>query len=138
MCSFDTSYAGLGLNILQCFDGKNMNTFLTVIFIIQKVKIALFRSAGCSVLGAEGFSCSFDTSYAGLGLNILQCFDGKNMNTFFNYYFYNFGSPYPRILIRNEQMLINSTLDKLSVQSPIGKVPKLCHNLKWHKNLFRR
>ncbi len=81
-CSFDTSYAGLGLNILQCFDGKNTNTFSTVIFIIQKVKIALFRSAGCSVLGAEGFSCSFDTSYAGLGLNILQCFDGKNMNTF--------------------------------------------------------
>jgi hypothetical protein len=37
----------------------------------QKVKTALFRSAGCSVLGAEGFSCSFDTSYAGLGLSIL-------------------------------------------------------------------
>jgi hypothetical protein len=36
----------------------------------------MFSSAGCSFLRAEGFSCSLDVLYGGLGISKLQ-FDQK-------------------------------------------------------------
>jgi hypothetical protein len=38
----------------------------------KKLKIFVFSSAGCSFLRAEGFSCSLDVLYVGLGINKLQ------------------------------------------------------------------
>jgi hypothetical protein len=43
----------------------------------------MFRSAGCSLLRAEGFSCSLcslDVLYGGLGISKLQFFNQKKAN----------------------------------------------------------
>ncbi len=42
----------------------------------------IFWSAGCSLLRAEGFSCSLDVLYGGLGISKLQFFIKKNKNLF--------------------------------------------------------
>ncbi len=38
----------------------------------KKSRIFMFLSAGCSLLRAEGFSCSLGVLYGGLGINKLQ------------------------------------------------------------------
>ncbi len=38
----------------------------------KKDRIFIFRSAGCSLLRAEGFSCSLGVLYGGLGIGKLQ------------------------------------------------------------------
>jgi hypothetical protein len=38
----------------------------------KKLRKILFLSAGCSLLRAEGFSCSLDVLYGGLGISKLQ------------------------------------------------------------------
>jgi hypothetical protein len=42
----------------------------------------MFRSAGCSLLRAEGFSCSLDVLYGGLGISKLQLLLQKISNFF--------------------------------------------------------
>jgi hypothetical protein len=38
----------------------------------KKCRIFMFGSAGCSLLRAEGFSCSLGVLYGGLGISKLQ------------------------------------------------------------------
>jgi hypothetical protein len=38
----------------------------------KKYRIFMFGSAGCSLLRAEGFSCSLGVLYGGLGISELQ------------------------------------------------------------------
>jgi hypothetical protein len=38
----------------------------------KKARIFMFLSTGCSLLRAEGFSCSLGVLYAGLGISKLQ------------------------------------------------------------------
>jgi hypothetical protein len=45
----------------------------------KKLRIFLFRSAGCYLWRAEGFSCSFDVLYKGLGISKLQFLKEKNI-----------------------------------------------------------
>jgi hypothetical protein len=45
----------------------------------KKINKFHFLSAGCSVLRAEGFSCSLDVLYGGLGINKLQFFYQKKI-----------------------------------------------------------
>jgi hypothetical protein len=40
----------------------------------RKDRIFIFRSAGCSLLRAAGFSCSLKVLYGGLGISKLQFF----------------------------------------------------------------
>ncbi len=48
----------------------------------KKLRNFSFWSAGCSVLRAEGFSCSLDVFYGGLGISKLQFFIQKNIKFF--------------------------------------------------------
>ncbi len=52
----------------------------------------MFRSTGCSLLRAEGFSCSLCVLYGGLGITKLQFFLSKNIQFFSALYFFNFWS----------------------------------------------
>ncbi len=59
----------------------------------------IFWSSGCSLLRAEGFSCSLDVFYEGVGISKFKCFIKKRFNQNFQLYFLNFWSsnpdPYP-------------------------------------------
>ncbi len=61
----------------------------------------IFWSARCSVLRAEGFSCSFDALYAGLGISKLQFLIKKDTTTFQLYFFLPFLVIKPWIRIRS-------------------------------------
>jgi hypothetical protein len=63
----------------------------------KKSRIFMFLSTGCSLLRAEGFSCSLGILYGGLGINKLQFlikkievkFPAINFFQFFNFFFLN-------------------------------------------------
>ncbi len=70
----------------------------------KKSTIFMFLSTGCSLLRAEGFSCSLGVLYGGLGISKLQFFIKKIEIKFpAIYFFFNFRSSNPgsRIQIRN-------------------------------------
>jgi hypothetical protein len=46
----------------------------------KKSRIFMFLSTGCSLLGAEGFSCGLGVLYGGLGISKLQFFYQENRN----------------------------------------------------------
>jgi hypothetical protein len=46
----------------------------------KKSSIFMFLSTGCSLLRAEGFSCSLGVLYGGLGISKLQFFLSRNRN----------------------------------------------------------
>jgi hypothetical protein len=48
----------------------------------KKSRIFMFLSTGCSLLRAEGFSCSLGILYGGLGISKLQFFIKKIENKF--------------------------------------------------------
>jgi hypothetical protein len=55
----------------------------------KKSRIFMFLSTGCSLLRAEGFSCSLGVLYGGLGISKLQ-FSIKNRNKFSAINFFQF------------------------------------------------
>ncbi len=59
----------------------------------------IFWSSGCSLLRVEGFSCSLDVFYEGVGISKFKCFIKKRFNKNVQLYFFNFWSsnpdPYP-------------------------------------------
>ncbi len=62
----------------------------------KKSRIFMFLSTGCSLLRAEGFSCSFGNLYGGLGISKLQfLIRGKQKLNFQLYIFFNFRSSNP-------------------------------------------
>ena len=63
-------------------------------------EISCFWSAGCSLLRAEGFSCSLDVLYGGLWISYLHFFIKKIIHFFQLYIFCNFWSSKPWIQIR--------------------------------------
>jgi hypothetical protein len=70
---------------------------------LKKLRNVMFSSAGCSLLRAEGFSCSLDILYEGLGngTSKLQFLIYKKIYNFcFSYkFFFNFWSSKPWIRI---------------------------------------
>jgi hypothetical protein len=48
----------------------------------------MFLSTGCSLLRAEGFSCSLGVLYGGLGISKLQFLIKKNRNQISSYKFF--------------------------------------------------
>jgi hypothetical protein len=69
----------------------------------KKSRIVIFLSTGCSLLRAEGFSCSLGVLYGGLGISKLQVLIKKKKLNFQLYIFFNFRSSNPGsgIRIRN-------------------------------------
>ncbi len=82
---------------------------------IKKYRIFMFWSAGCSLLRAEGFSCSLGVLYGGLGISKLQFLIKKIKIKFPAVYFSNFRSSNPGsesgILIRNPHPQLEKMLD---------------------------
>jgi hypothetical protein len=54
----------------------------------KKLINSIFLSAGCSLLGAEGFSCSLDVLYEGLGIRKSQFFIKKEEKNFTCIFFF--------------------------------------------------
>ncbi len=48
----------------------------------KKYRNFMFKSAECSLLWAECFSCSLDVVYGGLGIRKFAIFDQKNISLF--------------------------------------------------------
>ncbi len=61
----------------------------------KKSRIFMFLSTGCSLLRAEGFSCSFGVLYGGLGISKLQFLIKKIEIKFPAINFFNFRSSNP-------------------------------------------
>ncbi len=61
----------------------------------KKVKISCLKSAECSLLRAEGFSCSFDVLFGGLGISKSQFLIKKYQIFFQLWIFFNFWSSIP-------------------------------------------
>ncbi len=55
----------------------------------------MIRSAGCYLLRAEGFSCSLDVFYGGLGISKLKFLKEKKISFFQFENFSNFGQQNP-------------------------------------------
>ncbi len=64
---------------------------------IKKPRIFMFLSTGCSLLRAEGFSCSLGVLYGGLGISKLQFLIKKIEVKFPAKSFFNFRSSNPGI-----------------------------------------
>ncbi len=67
----------------------------------KKCKIFMFWSAGCCLLRAEGFSCSLDVLYVGLGISKLQFLIKQIKMKFPAVNFFQFLVIKPRIRIRD-------------------------------------
>ncbi len=50
----------------------------------KKLRNFMFWSAGCSFLRVEGFFCSLEIPYGGLGIGVTAVFDQKNVFIFFS------------------------------------------------------
>jgi hypothetical protein len=61
----------------------------------KKYRNFMFWSAGCSLLRAEGFSCSLGVLYGGLGISKLEFLIKKIKIKFPSVYFFNFSSSNP-------------------------------------------
>jgi hypothetical protein len=68
---------------------------------IKKSRIFMFLSTGCSLLRAEGFSCSLGVLYGGLGISKLQFLINKIEIKFPAINFFQFKVIKPRIRIRD-------------------------------------
>jgi hypothetical protein len=81
----------------------------------KKDRIFIFRSARCSLLRAEGFSCSLGVLYEGLGISKLQFLIKKIKIKFLVVNFFNFRSSNPGsgsgIRIRNPDPQLEKMLD---------------------------
>jgi hypothetical protein len=81
----------------------------------KKSRIFMFLSTGCSLLRAEGFSCSLGVLYGGLGISKLQFFIKKIEIKFPVLNFLNFRSSNPGygsgIRIRNPDPQLEKMLD---------------------------
>ncbi len=53
----------------------------------KKLRNFMFLGAVCSLMGAEGFSCSMDVLYEGLGISKLQFLIKKNIDFFSSKFF---------------------------------------------------
>ncbi len=82
----------------------------------KKLRNFMFGSAGCSLLRAEGFSCSLDVLYGGLGKSKLK-FLNKKIQTFFKAVnFSNFWSSKPWIRIGSGSGLNESVSESLQLR----------------------
>ncbi len=65
----------------------------------KKLMNLIFWSAGCSLLRAEGFSCSLDVLYGGQRINKLECLIKKDIKNSAVFFFFSFWSSKPWIRI---------------------------------------
>jgi hypothetical protein len=79
----------------------------------KKVQQFHVSSAGCSLLGDEGFSCSLGILYGGLGISNSQFFSKKGK--FF------------LITVNVFQLLVIKTLDSDWIWFRIGNKPRMLH-----------
>jgi hypothetical protein len=81
----------------------------------KKSRIFMFLSTGCSLLRAEGFSCSLGVIYGGLGLSKLQFLIKKIEIKFpaINFFYFRSSNPVSgsRFRIRNPDQQLEKMLD---------------------------
>ena len=77
----------------------------------KKSRIFMFLSTGCSLLRAEGFSCSLGILYGGLGISKLQFLNMKIEIKFPAINFFQFQVIKPWIRIRNPDPQLENMLD---------------------------
>ncbi len=95
----------------------------------KKSRILMFLSTGCSLLRAEGFSCSLGILYGGLGISKLQFLIKKIEIKFPAIHFFNFRSSNPGSGsgIRNHyekcwiRILIRIRIKSVWIRNPVGK-----------------
>ncbi len=77
----------------------------------KKYRIFMFLSTGCSLLRAEGFSCSLGVLYGGLGISKLQFLIKKISIKFPAIDFFKYLVLKPGIRIRNPDPQLEKMLD---------------------------
>jgi hypothetical protein len=77
----------------------------------KKSRIFMFLSTGCSLLRAEGFSCSLGILYGGLGISKLQFLVTKIEIKFQAIKFFQFWVIKPCIRIRDPDLQLEKMLD---------------------------
>jgi hypothetical protein len=92
----------------------------------KKSKIFMFLSTGCSLLRAEGFSCSLGFLYGGLGIIKLQFLIKKIEIKFPAINFFQFEVIKPWIRIRDADPESGSAIRKNAGSALINADPKPC------------
>jgi hypothetical protein len=83
----------------------------------NKLRNLMFCSAGCSLLRAEGFFCSLDVLYGGLGIGKLQILIKKILHFFSAVIFFNFWLSKPWIRIYIQPKMLDTDLDQTNTDS---------------------